>query len=805
MFKAIQNIKYPLLITLTIQILGLIHFAINKVQNILPEGNNEYLDTIYHNRTSIEILSITISSIMILSIFFRKENKYLLTFICVVIGIFVWAGQVWWLVFLYPLLVCLKSESERNYGIEKNITTKITVLELYPLSTLAIAVFFSGFFLMTIQIPFPHVSLKHYFYIQSLSSVLIMTGLLFLLPFFCGFHFLLNKIVKNRNIFEGLFLFLLLLILFVFFYLYFAKTFASFIIQLKLNSVPFMVSGILCNILLLIIGRIQHSVSFISQLNSLHKSLTHSKFWIKAPIIIFFLRELYGWLYQSGQNLLIEFIYDVLNVIFPFFCFWLVLGIIVKFTERIGNPIFYKLIATILIILAIVPGVFFYNKDWTINLELNRLSSRFYTNISRNILSSIGLDLERVTSVKIKNLQKSINELSLESRPDLRDVFKNFSKNDPNTKAKDHYLNPPNIFVILSDSTYARRLSVYGHSKNTSPVLEKFAKEAVIFKNFYSTSSATFQGVASLFTGKYVGNYPTLSSETRDTLCLSFKKRNYKFLVSTVIKTVTFSDHESHCHQESALSYHGTKDSDWERIKETIEESPDRPIFVYFHLLGGHDPWELPEDELIFGKEVKDIYDAHLFKADREFGDILEKIKELGLYEDSIIIFTSDHGVGLDKHRGGHASYSRTYNVNLQIPFLIKLPGVSALEVSNIYSLIDVRPSLEELLGIEHDEVLHGISFVDELKSKQRYKDRCIFAIATFQEFFSMQCSTGIKIIYQRDYEFIDIFNSFNDPWELTSLVNEYNEENFEILARPFVKFMVYGKDTYALTPAGIR
>ena len=805
MFKAIQNIKYPLLITLTIQILGLIHFAINKVQNILPEGNNEYLDTIYHNRTSIEILSITISSIMILSIFFRKENKYLLTFICVVMGIFVWAGQVWWLVFLYPLLVCLKSESERNYGIEKNIITKISVLELYPLSTLAIAVFFSGFFLMTIQIPFPHVSLKHYFYIQSLSSVLIMTGLLFLFPFFCGFHFLLNKIVKNRNIFEGLFLFLLLLILFAFFYLYFAKTFASFIIQLKLNSVPFMVSGILCNILLLIIGRIQHSVSFISQLNSLHKSLTHSKFWIKAPIIIFFLREIYGWLYQSGQNLLIEFIYDVLNVIFPFFCFWLVLGIIVKFTERIGNPVFYKLIATILIILAIIPGAFFYNKDWTINLELNRLSSRFYTNISRNILSYIGLDLERVTSVKIKNLQKSINELSLESRPDLRDVFKNFSKNDPNTKAKNHYLNPPNIFVILSDSTYARRLSVYGHSKNTSPVLEKFAKEAVIFKNFYSTSSATFQGVASLFTGKYVGNYPTLSSETRDTLCLSFKKRNYKFLVSTVIKTVTFSDHESHCHQESALSYHGTKDSDWERIKETIEESPDRPIFVYFHLLGGHDPWELPEDELIFGKEVKDIYDAHLFKADREFGDILEKIKELGLYEDSIIIFTSDHGVGLDKHRGGHASYSRTYNVNIQIPFLIKLPGVSALEVSNIYSLIDVRPSLEELLGIEHDEVLHGISFVDELKSKQRYKDRCIFAIATFQEFFSMQCSTGIKIIYQRDYEFIDIFNSFNDPWELTSLVNEYNEENFEILARPFVKFMAYGKDTYALTPAGIR
>ena len=804
MFNVIHNIKYPLLIILTIQVLGLIHFTIDKVQNFLPAGNNEYLDAIYHNRNSIEILSITISSIMILSIFFRKENKYLLTFICIVMGIFVWVGQEWWLVFLYPLLLCLKSESDKSYGIEKNMIPKVTVLELYPLSTLAIVVFFSSFFLMTIQIPFPHVSVKHYFYIQSLSSVLIMTGILFFFLFFCGFHFLLKKIVKNRNLFEGLFLFLLFLILFAFFYLYFARTFASFIIQLKLNSVPFMVSGLLCNFLLLIIGRIQLSVSFFSQLNSLHESLTHSNFWIKAPLIIFFFRELYGWLHQTGQNLLIEFIYDVLNVIFPIFCFWLVLGIIVKFVKRIGHPVFYKLIATILIILAIIPGVFFYKKNWTINLELNRLSSRFYANRSRNILSSIGLDIEREHSEKVRNLKKSIKELSLEARPDLRDVFKNFSKNDSNTKANDFYLNPPNIFVILSDSTYARRLSVYGHSKNTSPVLEKFAKEAVIFKNFYSTSSATFQGVASFFTGKYVGNYPTLSSETRDTLCLSFKKRNYKFLLSNIINSVTFSDQESHCHQESALSYLGAKDGDWEKIKETIEKSADRPIFVYFHLIGGHDPFKLPEDELIFGKEVKDIYDALLFKADREFGNILERIKELGLYENSIIIFSSDHGVGLEKQRG-YAAYSRTYNANLQIPFLIKLPGVSASEVSNIYSLIDVRPSLEELLGIKHDEILHGISFVSELKSKQRYKDRCIFGIATFQEFFSMQCSTGVKIIYQRDYEFVDIFNSFNDPWELTSLVNEYNEENFEILARPFVKFMAYGKDTYALTPAGIR
>ena len=281
MFKANQNIKYPLLIALIIQIFGLIHFTINKVQNFLPEGNNEYLDAIYQHRASIEMLSITISSVLILSIFFRKENKYFLTFICVLMGIIVWLGQEWWLVFLYPLFLCFNSESYRSYEIKKYMIAKATVLELYPLSTLAIVVYISGFFLMTIQIPFPHVSAKHYLYIQSLSSVLIMTGLLIFLPLFCSSHFLIKNFVKNRNRYEGLFLFLLLLILFVFFYLYFANTFAPFIDQLKINSVPFMVSGILCSILLLIIGRIQVSDSIYSQLNSLHKSLTQNKFWIK--------------------------------------------------------------------------------------------------------------------------------------------------------------------------------------------------------------------------------------------------------------------------------------------------------------------------------------------------------------------------------------------------------------------------------------------------------------------------------------------------------------------------------------------
>ena len=800
MLEIIQYKKYPLLISLTIQILGLILFAIHKVQNILPTGNNDFLDSIYAYGGIIEGFSLTVSYFLILSLIFRKKHKRLLAVICFSMGVFVWMRQEWCLVFFYPILVWLQNKTENSDGSDRTSVTGVSVLELYPLSSLAIAVFFSGFLLMTVQIPFPHhVSVLDVLYIQSQSSILIITGVLIFGLIFWSIHFLLEKTIKNGVIYEGLFLFLLLLISFINFALYSADTFGSFIEQFELTYVPFMVSGLLCNILLLIFGRIQIGASFTSQLNALHDGLTYRKFWIKTLFTFLFFRQLYGWLNQTDQNFLVEVIYDVTNVILPFLSFWLVLGIIVRFVKLVHPTFIFRSIALLLVIVALVPGVVFRQKNWTVGLELNRLTSRFYSSRSREILSFIGLDVERENQEKVNIFKKSIKELSEESNLVLSDVFEKSFDQKSEKRLHDYFLDPPNIFVVLSDATYARRLSVYGHSNNTSPVLEKFASKAVLFNNFYSTSSATLLGVASLFTGQYIGNYPHKLNETRDTLCLSLKKKNYKLLLSSWIDIVSFSKEKIQCQDTPRLSYNGDEDDDWDKIRNAIEESPKRPLFVYLHMKGGHDPWNLPEEELIFGKGKQDTYDALLYKADRQFGDILENLRKLNIYENSIIIFSSDHGIGLGKHLDRN-SYSRTYNVNLQIPFLIKIPGVNASQVSNVYSLLDIRPSLEELLGIQNKEPLHGVSFVSEFNSSGSQNERCVFGIASFQNHFSMQCSSGIKIIYQKDYDFLDMFNSFSDPWELSSLVDQYSTENFEKMAHPFIKFIAYGGKSYAFT-----
>jgi hypothetical protein len=293
-------------------------------------------------------------------------------------GVFVWMRQEWCLVFFYPILVWLQNKTVNSNGSDRTSVASVSVLQLYPLSSLAIAVFFSGFLLMTVQIPFPHhVSVLDVLYIQSQSSILIITGVLIFGVIFWSIHFLLEKTIKNGVIYEGLFLFLLLLISFINFALYSADTFGYFIEQFELTSVPFMVSGLLCNILLLIFGRIQIGASFTSQLNALHDGLTYRKFWIKTLFTFLFFRQLYGWLNQTDQNFLVEVIYDVTNVILPFLSFWLVLGIIVRFVKLVHPPFIFRSIALLLVIVALVPGVVFRQKNWTVGLELNRLTSRF--------------------------------------------------------------------------------------------------------------------------------------------------------------------------------------------------------------------------------------------------------------------------------------------------------------------------------------------------------------------------------------------------------------------------------------------
>ena len=101
----IQNNKYPLLIIFIIQLIGLMVFAVDKVQEILPAGNNNILDILYSNPNIVYFVYYIISIIGILSLLFRNDNRRKLIFICISIIILAWLQQMWFALLIYPMLI----------------------------------------------------------------------------------------------------------------------------------------------------------------------------------------------------------------------------------------------------------------------------------------------------------------------------------------------------------------------------------------------------------------------------------------------------------------------------------------------------------------------------------------------------------------------------------------------------------------------------------------------------------------------------------------------------------------------------
>lgn len=115
-------------------------------------------------------------------------------------------------------------------------------------------------------------------------------------------------------------------------------------------------------------------------------------------------------------------------------------------------------------------------------------------------------------------------------------------------------------------------------------------------------------------------------------------------------------------------------------------------------------PWEVPLEG--FDRQVawyRELYLAEVRYMDEQVGRLLEWLKENGLYEDTLIVFTSDHGEEFAEH--GELFHGRNlYEETLRVPFMIKLPGSGPTRhIAAPVSTESVTPTILELLGIEID------------------------------------------------------------------------------------------------------
>jgi len=285
----------------------------------------------------------------------------------------------------------------------------------------------------------------------------------------------------------------------------------------------------------------------------------------------------------------------------------------------------------------------------------------------------------------------------------------------------------PNIILVLVDALRADHVGAYGYERNTTPVLDRFARESVRFTRAVSASNWTPVSVASMFTGLYGASHGMVPAvhnaatarmlsvrlnQNLDTLAEILNRGGYQ---TAAVVTNPWLRKEFNYVQgfETYESIRwGTANAVTESAIGILTKLQKRkaPFFLYLHYLDPHQPYEPPPpyDHLFQGplrngrhsaetEEASGLYDGEIRFADMEIGRLFEDLRRRNLYEDAFIIITADHGEQFGE-RGAQGHGDRLYVEETHIPLIMK-NGEPPHEVREIVSNIDIYPTI---IGAAH-------------------------------------------------------------------------------------------------------
>jgi arylsulfatase len=302
----------------------------------------------------------------------------------------------------------------------------------------------------------------------------------------------------------------------------------------------------------------------------------------------------------------------------------------------------------------------------------------------------------------------------------------------------------PDVVLIVVDTLRADHLSCYGYERNTTPNIDRLAREAIRFENAISTAPWTLPSVASLLTGQYpsalgIHDQPARIDDRFPLLSELLREHGYAtrgFVSHAMVSArLGFGRGFDVYHEEASIEHRSiTSTAITQKAISFLSGDEERPVFLFLHYFDPHyDYWLHGEHNfsapyrgrLGSGESVPDLwgeldtlspedvaylislYDSEIAFTDRHIGALLDELEAQDRFDDSIVIVTADHGEEFLER--GWLGHSITLHQELiRVPLIIKLPGVGARVVETPVSLMDVAPSLLRHLGLEVPPGLDG-------------------------------------------------------------------------------------------------
>ncbi len=317
-----------------------------------------------------------------------------------------------------------------------------------------------------------------------------------------------------------------------------------------------------------------------------------------------------------------------------------------------------------------------------------------------------------------------------------------------------------NVVVLLIDTLRADRLRAYDKkSRVKTPVLDKFAAEGVVFEESQSPENWTKPSVASVLTGLYPMTHGTKQSESKlsdSALMVSEVFKKAGFATGTFLANGYVSDKFGF---KQGWDYYTNyiregKPTTAERVfkdaGEWVEKNKDKRFFLYVQTIDPHVPYSPPEeflkpyfsepytgivkprltpDQLEKAKRVppkvtfsdtdraylEALYDGEISYHDHYLGLFIERLKKLGLYDQTVFVVTSDHGEEFNDH-GSYGHGHSVYQELLHVPFIVRWPGVvKPQRLPATVSTVDISPTVLAAAGVPVPEVMEGVDRIPQL------------------------------------------------------------------------------------------
>lgn len=396
-----------------------------------------------------------------------------------------------------------------------------------------------------------------------------------------------------------------------------------------------------------------------------------------------------------------------------------------------------------------------------------------------------------------------------------------------------------NVILISLDSLRRDFVGVYNGEKDFTPNIDELAHDSVVFENAFSQAPWTIPSHVSLLSGLNPNSHGANTTYDRvpafvRTLPHILREKGYLTFAYTggglVSAHFGFSRGFNHYKEWDGSELPDSSKPIFKRGSDFISSNKGKSFFLFLHTYQFHEPLEFPEDikeKVLKGKNV--LWDAAtitnligggrgtyktlkkeeiesikiLCKAESRtidehlIGPLIKKLKDEGIYDQTMIIITSDHGDELFDHGGWQHAHT-LYNELIRVPLIIKFPyqKFKGKRIQKNVRLIDIAPTVLDALGFNPSEFkMDGKSLIPVIKGKEKEERRCFSEI--YYDPDRPHIPQRISLVYG-DYKLIanqiienwqkyfenppppllpfELYNLKNDPYEKKNIYNENSE-----------------------------